>query len=104
MSKGYLDSFCRLLSLSESAALVGVTEPTFRRFMRLSPQGFPQAFRPGKKIYFRRAELEKWILGSAGETAHQMPATDVPKAPLQVKRARGRPRKKEKEVPPGQEC
>lgn len=94
MSHDHLSDHCRLLSLRESAALFGVSEPTFRSFLKLNPEGFPQSFRPAKKIYFRRAELEKWLLGSAGDALGSgLTDSVVDGANLMIKRGRGRPRK-----------
>lgn len=85
-----------LVELKEAARIVNLSEPTFRSFLKRKPSGFPEALRPGKKYYFRVAELERWILGSAAETMplqHPSANADATKPVEEVRRRRGRPRK-----------
>lgn len=105
MAHGYLTNALRLLSFRETALLLGMDEPELRNFVRLKPEGFPEAIQPGKKIYYRLAELELWLLGTAGGPGHGgAPNVEQVSGELLNKRPRGRPRKNTQKVIDGQEC
>ena len=81
------------VELKEAAEICNFTEPTFRDLIKRKPAGFPEPLRPGKKYYFRVAELELWILGSAAETRNQPQGRPPQITDAPLKRPRGRPRK-----------
>lgn len=92
----FLDGKRGFVELKEAARICNFSEPTFRDLLKRKPSGFPEPLRPGKKYYFRVAELELWVLGSAIDTknANQPVASQGVDTPIEeVKRPRGRPRK-----------
>ena len=81
------------VELKEAAEICNFTEPTFRDLIKRKPAGFPEPLRPGKKYYFRVAELELWILGSAAMKGNQARSGPTLNTDEPSKRPRGRPRK-----------
>lgn len=97
MKHDYLTSALRLLSFKETADFLRMQETEFRNFVRLKPDGFPEAVKPGKKIYYKLAELELWLLGSTASSRHLKSSdTEGGNFATRKKRPRGRPRKPSK--------
>ena len=97
MKHDYLTSALRLLSFKEAAQFLRMEETEFRNFVRLRPEGFPKAVQPGKKIYFKLAEIEVWLLGSAvGPRSQRISSPEGENVAQLNRRPRGRPQKSAK--------
>lgn len=89
MSDDYLSQACGLVTLKQAVEIIKVPESTIRNFIRTKLEGFPEPLQPSKKIFFKKAELVKWVLGTADPT-QLSPAKNLHE---EAPRKRGRPRK-----------
>jgi predicted DNA-binding transcriptional regulator AlpA len=79
------------LTTGETATYLGLQEPTLHDRQKRRALGVPEPYNIGRKLFWRRSELDAWVEGRRAPEDHQSCKAD-PYEPMPSKPSRGQSR------------